>query len=68
MNYLAVLLLTFGLYTAGEAYQDTIACATMGYGNPESEDYPGSGYHDAKEAPENEAMREQQRRENAEDN
>lgn len=47
-----------------KGYRDALACATLGYGNPESEDYPGSGYHDAKEAPENEGMREEQRREN----
>jgi len=50
----------------GQRYLDALACAQLGYGNPESPDYPGSGYHDAKEAPENEAMREQQRKENEE--
>lgn len=51
----------------GCGYLDALACAQMGYGNPDSPDYPGSGYHDAKEAPENEAMREQQRKENEEE-
>lgn len=55
------------LACAGLAYISAVTCATAGYGNPSSDDNPGCGYHDAKEAPENEAMREEQRRENEEE-